>query len=165
LDAYDRLEGCGYTWLSAYTAVRGTHGFSYQSLQYHGADLLGAGASSFSYVQGVHAQNAASLKGWQQQVEAGCLPVDRAYTLSSEEQMIRQFVLQLKLGRVWADHFVRHFQQNPLSLFEPSLRLLAARGMLEFDDECLVMTHKGLAHVDRIIPEFYLSKHCLVENP
>jgi oxygen-independent coproporphyrinogen-3 oxidase len=165
MDAYDQLEACGYNRISAYTAVRGSHQFTYQSLQYHGADLLGAGASSFSYVQGVHAQNVASLKGWQQQVEAGCLPVDRAYALSTEEQMIRQFVLQLKLGRVRAEHFLRYFQQNPMSLFQQSLRLLAIRGMLEFDEDGLIMTHKGLAHVDRIIPEFYLKKHCLVDNP
>ncbi|MFQ5650579.1 MAG: hypothetical protein ACE5IY_11610 [bacterium] len=50
-----RLEAAGYPLRSAYTAVRNgrPRQFVYQDDQYHGADLLGLGASAFSYLGGI----------------------------------------------------------------------------------------------------------------
>jgi oxygen-independent coproporphyrinogen-3 oxidase len=54
--AMERLTESGYTLRSAYAAVRDPvrDQFLYQDAQYRGADLLGLGVASFSYVGGVH---------------------------------------------------------------------------------------------------------------
>ncbi|MBI3467035.1 MAG: coproporphyrinogen III oxidase family protein, partial [Planctomycetes bacterium] len=100
--AFKRMEEEGYALRSAYAAARnGPHRrFAYQVEQYQGADLVGIGASSFSYVGGVHYQNHSSLKEWISDVGGGRLPVARAYVLSPAERLRREFVLQLKLGSV-----------------------------------------------------------------
>ncbi len=64
--AMARLEAAGYTIRSAYSAVLdpARHPFVYQDAQYHGADLVGIGASAFSHLSGVNQQNLASLAAY-----------------------------------------------------------------------------------------------------
>ena len=97
-----RLEQDGYSVRSAYSAVRdpGVGEFVYQDAQYRGADVLGVGVSSFSYLSGAHAQNVARLETYMKTVAGGELPLNRGYALNADEQLLREFVLQLKLGSV-----------------------------------------------------------------
>jgi oxygen-independent coproporphyrinogen-3 oxidase len=101
------LEAAGYTVRSAYAAVRDPvrHRFVYQDAQYHGADLLGIGASAFSYLAGTHHQNQTDFDAYVETVSNGEFPILRAHALSAEERLIREFVLQLKLGGVDASYF------------------------------------------------------------
>ena len=41
------------------------------------------------------------------------LPVKRAHLLDSREQLVREFILQLKLGRVEAAPFLQKFGRPP----------------------------------------------------
>ncbi|MCA9266705.1 MAG: coproporphyrinogen III oxidase family protein, partial [Planctomycetales bacterium] len=111
MEAWDELERAGYTLRSAYTAVRDPtkHHFYDQDLQYQGADLLGVGVASFSYVDGVHCQNIASIESYQASVADRRLPLSRAYVLSEVEQMTREFILQMKLGQINARYFAEKF--------------------------------------------------------
>jgi oxygen-independent coproporphyrinogen-3 oxidase len=61
-NGFARLEAAGYQLRSAYTAAHSPEHqrFVYQDAQYHGADLLGIGASAFSYIDGIHCQNLTS---------------------------------------------------------------------------------------------------------
>jgi oxygen-independent coproporphyrinogen-3 oxidase len=61
-NGFARLETAGYQLRSAYTAAHFPQHqrFVYQVAQYHGADLLGIGASAFSYIDGIHCQNLTS---------------------------------------------------------------------------------------------------------
>ena len=100
-EAFARLEQAGYRVGSAYTAARGERTrFVYRDELWRGADLLGIGVSSFSHVGGVHFQNEHEFERYLERVEAGEPPVGRALELGPEERMIREFILQLKLGRV-----------------------------------------------------------------
>jgi oxygen-independent coproporphyrinogen-3 oxidase len=155
--AFERLEQAGYLVRSAYAAVRDPrrHRFVYQDAQYHGADLLSLGAASFSYLGGVHAQNKASLRSYLEAVSNDELPLGRAHSLTDDERLIREFVLQLKLGRADADYFLTKFRVDIRQRFIEPLTSMAQSGWLTIDDDGVTMTRGGLIRVDRLIPEFY----------
>ncbi len=159
--AFARLEQAGYTIRSAYAAVRDPqrHRFLYQDLQYHGADLLGLGLSSFSYLGGVHYQNVASLRGYCESIDGGQSPRRRAYALDDTERMVREFVLQLKLGRIEADYFRDKFGVDVSDRFAEPLARFAERGWLTYNAEGVTLRREGLLVVDRLIPAFYLPQH------
>ncbi len=160
-EAFARLEAAGYRLRSAYAATRGTrHGrFVYQEEQYRGADLLGIGTSSLSYVTGTHWQNAPSLTTYLADLAAGRLPVSRAYRLSAAEQLVREFVLQLKLGRVEADRFRAKFGVEIADRFAAPLSECAGQGWLTYDRDAVTLTRAGLLRADRLLPAFYLPEH------
>lgn len=158
--AFDLLEAAGYARRSAYAAARGRHRrFAYQEDQYRGADLVGVGASAISYVGGLHYQNVASLDGYLAAGAGGGLPVGRAYRLTRDEQVVREFVLQLKLGRVEAGRFRERFGVEIADRFADPLREVAGRGWLTFDRRAVALTRDGLLRADRLLTAFYLPEH------
>ncbi|MCP4192523.1 MAG: coproporphyrinogen III oxidase family protein [Planctomycetaceae bacterium] len=159
--AFALLEGAGYSIQTAYTAVRDTEQncFVYQDAQYHGADLMGAGVASFSYLSGVHYQNVASLDKYRTSLSSGELPLKRAHVLSMEEQMVREFVLQLKLGGVDAAYFRGKFGVEIASFFASPLHRLSQEGWLSTNDKGVTLTRDGLLRADRLLSEFYLPQH------
>jgi len=160
--AFDRLEEAGYSIRSAYAAARNTRHrrFVYQEEQYRGADLVGIGLSSFSYVAGVHYQSHASMDEYLESLADGRLPISRAYVLNKRDRLVREFVLQLKLGRVEARPFRQKHGAAIRDFFAEPLQKFAARGWLTFNDETVTLTRQGLMRVDRMLSDFYLSEHC-----
>jgi oxygen-independent coproporphyrinogen-3 oxidase len=159
--AMEKLEGAGYNVRSGYTAVRdpGRHWFVYQDEQYRGADLLGLGASAFSHLGGINQQNLSSLGAYLGAIAQGDLPLWRAYALSATERMVREFVLQLKLGGVSAAAFRSKFGVNILDAFAEPLALGRRHGWLDITDGSVTVTREGLVRVDRLLPAFYLPEH------
>ena len=157
----ERLEGAGYTLRSAYTAVRDPdrHRFVYQDELYRGADLLGIGASAFSHLGGINHQNLATLESYLTAHSRGELPLWRAYVLDDDERLVREFVLQLKLGGLPWEYFEKKFGVDVRERFATPLAELAARGMLEVSSEGVQMTPAGRSRVDRLITAFYRPEH------
>ena len=160
-EAFSTLEGAGYTVRSAYAAVRDPRRdtFLYQDLQYRGADLLGTGLSSFSYVANTHYQNVSSLREYCASLAADRLPCKRSYALSDEERAVREFVLQLKLGSVESDYFLKKFGINIIEYFAESLQRFSEKGWVTIDTEAVTLTRAGLLRVDHLLPAFYLPQH------
>ena len=106
-EAYEALERAGYTVGSAYTAVKDPTRtkFLYRDRLWQGADLVGLGVASFGHVNGVHVQNLDSWETYAEAVRAGRLPLHRAYRPTDEERLIRELVLQLKLGAIQPAYF------------------------------------------------------------
>ncbi|MFQ5639960.1 MAG: coproporphyrinogen-III oxidase family protein [bacterium] len=158
---FARLEVAGYRLRSAYTAGRTPSGmqFLYQDAQYHGADLLGIGVSAFSYLAGIHYQNKTSLKSYIQKLDEGQLPIERFHVLSDAERLVREFVLQLKLGEVSRQYFKNKFHVDICKLFLKSINSFVGLGLLVKDGDRLSLTRDGLLQVDEILPEFYLAEH------
>ncbi len=157
--AFERLEASGYHVRSAYSAVRDRHRFVYQDAQYHGADLLGVGLASFSYIGGVHFQNATSNRAYLDLVRNGTRPIERAYSLTEEDRLIREFVLQLKLGRVDRTHFRAKFGIDVTERFAAELNDLQCQELLTCDADGVTLSRTGLLRVDRILPCFYRADH------
>jgi oxygen-independent coproporphyrinogen-3 oxidase len=159
--AFARLEEAGYEVRSAYAAVRGGEEtrFLYQEEQYRGADLLGIGLSSFSYVDGVQHQNRTELSEYRDRVSRGRFPVWRSYALDDDERLVREFVLQLKLGSVGTGEFRRKFDVDIGRRFRTALSRFEQSGWLKVGEGSVALTRDGLLRVDEMIPEFYLPEH------
>lgn len=159
--AFERLEAGGWSVRSAYAAARDRDrsAFVYQDSQYHGADLLGVGAASFSYLGGVHSQNEASVTRYLALLDAGELPTRRARVLTDAERCVRELVLQLKLGRADASWFRERFGVELAEEFAGRLAPLASAGWLTVDVDGVTMTRAGLLRVDHLLPALYLPEH------
>lgn len=156
---FRELERAGYTVVSAYNAVKDLrhHRFLYQDCLWRGADMLGLGVASFGYFGGVHFQNEVTLEKYEAAVERGELPTKRAFKLSPHDQMVREFVLQLKLGAVPVAPFRDRLGVDIAREFAEPLRECVLDGWLTVSDEAVRLTPRGLLRVDRLLPRFYDS--------
>ncbi len=159
--AFSELEKSGYHVASGYTAVKDpqrTH-FVYRDSLWQGADLVGLGVASFSHVGGTHFQNQHDFEPYLAALRENRLPISRALTPTSEEKMIRELVLQFKLGMVSRSYFDRKFGVNLLTRFAEPLAKLQRDGFLTQDTDLLRLSREGLLQVDRLVPEFFLPEH------
>jgi len=159
--AFARLERAGYSVASAYTAVKNkkTARFLYRDRLWAGADLLGLGVASFGHLQGTHCQNQQDFEPYVNALRAGQLPLHRALTPSAEERLIREFILQLKLGRTRCGYFLEKFGVDVRQRFARPLRALGDRGLGGVEDGEVVLSREGLLQVDRLLHEFFLPEH------
>src|SRR3954471_24083333 len=109
--AFEELEKAGYKVGSAYTAVRNAAKtrFVYRDRLWAGADLLALGVASFGHIGGTHYQNQHDFEPYVARLDADELPIWRALTPSDDERLIREFILQLKLGHVSRGYFRQKF--------------------------------------------------------
>jgi oxygen-independent coproporphyrinogen-3 oxidase len=159
--AFGELERVGYRVSSGYTMSRDASGsdFVYRDSLWHGADLVGLGVSSFSHVSGVHFQNEPDFATYIARVAAGELPVRRALAASPGELLIREFILQLKLGRVSPGYFQDKFSVDVLEEFRAPLEDLADRDLATVTGSEIVLSRKALLRVDSLLPAFFLPQH------
>jgi oxygen-independent coproporphyrinogen-3 oxidase len=156
--AFSELAAAGYVLSSAYTMVKprgDASRFVYRDSVWHGCDLLGTGVASFSHVSGVHFQN---VPGWNEYLEAvaeGRLPLGRAFATSGRERLIREMILQLKLGALNVPYFQDKFGVDVLAELAPAWRRLESEGMLRLGAGTVELTREGLLQVDRLLPSFY----------
>ncbi len=159
--AFDRLEAAGYTVTSAYTAVRDPQRtqFVYRDELWRGADLMSLGVASFSHVNGTHYQNAHDMDTYLEHIKCGRLPISRALTPTTEELMIRELILQFKLGRIELDYFRSKFDTDVMDRFSLQLNQLEERGLIQRVPDALVLSREGLLSVDALMWDFFLPKH------
>ncbi len=155
--AVERLEQAGYEVSSAYTMVKKGAGvrFVYRDALWHGADLVGLGVSSFSHLGGMHYQNSSDWNEYVGGLAAGRLPLARAYPTTPRERLVREMILQLKLGRLGAGYFAEKFGVAILDEFAEPLARLERQGMLRLRDDGVELTRAGLLQVDFLLPTFY----------
>ena len=162
MEAFEALERAGYHVGSAYTAVKdpARTTFVYRDRLWEGADLVGLGVASFGHVNGVHVQNLDTWETYGAAVGAGRLPLSRAYKPSTDERLIREFVLQLKRGSVRPGYFEEKYGVRPLERFAPQLASLQAeRFLAELTPERIALTREGLMRVDTLLHRFFLPEH------
>lgn len=159
--AFSEFEKVGYTVASAYTAVKNKEKtkFLYRDRLWAGADLLGLGVASFGHIQGVHYQNHHDFEPYVKAVNAGESGAYRAFIPTEEERLIREFVLQLKLGRVSADYFQTKFGVDVIKRFDQPLRTICDWGFGEVKGREILLNREGLLQVDRLLHEFFLPQH------
>ena len=155
--AFEQFAAAGYEPSSAYTVSRKGRSvrFLYRDALWRGADMLGCGVSSFGYLRGVHYQNSASWDIYLEALEQGRLPIDRALSTSSRERLIRETILQLKLGRLDPQYFRDKFGVELTDAFDSALGKLRRERMLTLDGDAIRLTPAGLLRVDSLLPEFY----------
>lgn len=159
--AFDRFTAAGYTVTSAYTVVKNpeTTKFVYRDSLWDGADLLSAGVASFGHLGGVHYQNQADVGPYMTQVDAGKLPVFRAYPTNNEERFIREFVLQLKLGHTRMSYFTEKYGIDPAVHLAAPLAVLVGQGFFSVEGDEIRVSRDGLLQIDRLLHGFFLNHH------
>lgn len=159
--AFAELEKAGYTVTSTTTAVKNPakNRFLYREFLWRGADMIGLGVASFSHVGGTHFQNDSEFESYIAKLAQGTLPIHRALTPSNEERMIREFILQMKFGRVQPEYFRAKFALDPLEQFAEPLENLRKQGLLSFSQQEVRLSREGLLRVDELIHDFFLPQH------
>jgi oxygen-independent coproporphyrinogen-3 oxidase len=161
-EAFEALERAGYHVRSAYTAVKDPSRtrFLYTDRLWQGADMVGLGVASFGHINGVHVQNADSWETYSAAVERGELPLNRAYRPTDEERLIRELVLQLKLGTIRPGYFRDKYAVDILTRFADQFGALSAEGFLtEASEAAVSLSRDGLLRVDSLLPRFFLPQH------
>jgi oxygen-independent coproporphyrinogen-3 oxidase len=159
--AFDELAKNGYTVKSAYTATRNASqvSFVYRDKLWAGADLLSLGVSSFGHINGTHYQNEHDFAPYLARLQAGELPLYRAYTPDNDERLIREFILQLKLSKVDTSYFANKFGVDPRERFKSHLDTLVHQGFIAITGTTITLTRDALLQVDRLLHGFFLTKH------
>jgi oxygen-independent coproporphyrinogen-3 oxidase len=161
-EAFEALERAGYTVRSAYTAVKNPARtkFVYTDRLWQGADMAGLGVASFGHVNGVHMQNFDKWETYSDAVGRGAMPLSRAYRPTGDERMIRELVLQLKLGSVRPAYFAQKYGVDILERFRPELASLSDAGYVtEASDRVVALSREGLLRVDTLLPRFFKPEH------
>jgi oxygen-independent coproporphyrinogen-3 oxidase len=160
-EAFEALERAGYTVRSAYTAVKDpSRKFVYTDRLWQGADMVGLGVASFGHLNGVHMQNHDTWEAYSDAVGRHEIPLSRAYRPTDDERMIRELVLQLKLGSVRPAYFKDKYGVDILQRFRGELASLAGDGYLkEVGERIVSLTRQGLLRVDQLLPHFFLPQH------
>ena len=161
-EAFATLERAGYTIGSAYTAVKdpARTTFVYRDRLWQGADLAGLGVASFGHINGVHMQNHDSWGAYSAAVDEGQIPLHRAYRPTDEERLIRELVLQLKLGSIRPAYFREKYGVDVSDRFAGPLTSLTGDGYLaEATPGVVRLSREGLLRVDSLLPRFFLPEH------
>jgi oxygen-independent coproporphyrinogen-3 oxidase len=155
--AFEAFAAAGFEPSSAYTVKKKGRGarFTYRDALWRGADMVATGVSSFGHLQGVHYQNTSSWDTYLESLEQGSFPVDRALATSPRERLIRETILQLKLGHLDPSYFRDKFGIELTDEFRPAFSKLERDAMATVDSDTIRLTPQGLLQVDSLLPEFY----------
>ena len=160
-EAFEALESAGYTITSGYTAVLNPEKtkFLYRDELWTGADLLGLGVASISHIAGVHYQNVNEINQYTDAIAKGDLPIHRAHRTTHDERMIREFLLQMKLGKVSSQYFKDKFGVDLIARYSEQLAELKDEELLDYDAEGITLRRRGLLCVDNLLFKFFLPEH------
>ncbi len=104
---------------------------------------------------GWHCQNLDRMEDYLAALREGRLPTNRALQPTAEQLLIREFVLQLKEGRASRSAFQAKFGVDVVERFRERLERQRTAGYLDFGDEGVSLTRKGLLQVDSLLWEYF----------
>jgi oxygen-independent coproporphyrinogen-3 oxidase len=121
--------------------------------------MVSLGVASFGHFRGTHYQNEKDFGPYVERIGRGELPIGRALGMSEEEKLIRELILQMKLGRLEGDYFRRKFGVDIFTRFAAPLARLRDAGHLTIAGDCVLLGRQGLLRVDELLHEFFLPQH------
>ena len=160
-EAINKFLAAGYQLSSGNELVKNldTDRFVYRDNLFRGSDIVAVGVSSFGHFQGVHYQNDAEIETYMSTVQSGELPIKRALRPTAHQQLIRQWILQMKEGRVPVQPFVDKFGVDPREEFAEPIANQQRAGYLQVENGNVVLTRKGLLQVDSLLTEYFEPQH------
>ena len=157
--AFKELEAAGYIVSSAYTMVKEGTSFVYRDGLWHGADLAGTGVASFGHIGGVHYQNVDTLDEYVKLLQEDVIPINRALPVTDDQRLIRELILQTKVGRLNADYFRQKFDKDIFEIFGPVYEKYEQENLLKREGDEILLTREGLLRVDSMLPDFFQAQH------
>ncbi|MBP3954487.1 coproporphyrinogen III oxidase family protein [Gemmata sp. G18] len=155
--AFDELVKAGYEVSSATTVVKSKAKtrFVYREALWRGADMFGTGVASFGHVNGVHIQNVDTWEAYVASLDAGELPLGRAFPTAERDRLIREVVLLLKTGHLDVGYFRDKYKVDVRDEFRAAFEKLERDGWLNVTGESIDCTPDGLIQIDRHLPVFF----------
>jgi oxygen-independent coproporphyrinogen-3 oxidase len=159
--AFKQFEASGYVVSSAYTLVKPERhaGFVYRDSLWRGADLIGTGVASFGHFQGIHYQNLDTWEQYISKIDAGELPLNRAFPTTPHQRLIREMVLLLKTGKLDAGYFRGKFGVEITNEFRAGFASLVEEGFATLAGDEIRLTRRGLLQADTLLPRFFEPEH------
>jgi oxygen-independent coproporphyrinogen-3 oxidase len=159
--AFKQFEASGYVVSSAYTLVKPERhaGFVYRDSLWRGADLIGTGVASFGHFQGIHYQNLDTWEQYISKIDAGALPLNRAWPTTPHQRLIREMILLLKTGKLDAGYFRGKFGVEIASEFRDGFTSLVEEGFATVAGDEVRLTRRGLLQADTLLPRFFEPEH------
>ena len=84
------------------------------------------------------------------------IPLGRAYRLTDEERLIREFVLQLKRGAIRPSCFAENAASTSSIVSAPRWRRCGDGYLADLSADRIALTREGLMRVDVLLPRFFL---------
>jgi coproporphyrinogen III oxidase-like Fe-S oxidoreductase len=94
-----------------------------------------------------------------ERVTAGELPIYRALSMTPEEKLVRELILQFKLGRVRRGYFLQKFGVDIAEKFAVPLEKLREAGHIVMDEDHVLLNRDALLMVDELLQGFFLPQH------
>lgn len=116
----------------------------YASSIWQGTDCYAFGASGFGNLNNYLYQNTNDVEKYMEFIEAGKLPVNRGYSLTSLDEMIRTVMLGMKLVRLDLNAFQRKYGFKLEYLCGPILKKLDEEGFISLSENEVMLTPKGI---------------------
>lgn len=155
----ERLTGAGYVYIGmdhfalpddelALARENGTLQRNFQGYSTHAdCDLIGIGVSSIGKVDNTYSQSVKELSQYYARIDAGLLPIHRGYTLSEDDCLRREVILDLMCqGRIDFGKFEDHYGIDFQAYFADALEQLAepvADGLVAISDRELLLLPEG----------------------
>lgn len=118
-------------------------------------ELLGLGASAYSYINGIQYYNINDVDIYNTQLHSGTWPIWKGECLSSkDERMRRALMLGLK-SRVSRTYFRDVFGVDVVKQFPETFEKLSRLELLHIGPEFLNLTYTGKLFADEVGKEFY----------
>lgn len=155
--AFRLFESSGYVVSSGYTLVRPGPGsaFVYRDSLWRGGDMVGTGVASFSHVGGVHFQNVDAWDDYLAALAAGRLPLGRALPITDRQRMIRELVLQTKLGTLDFAYFREKFGVDPREAHSDAFTEFVETGEASITGDRMTLSREALLRVDSLLPRYF----------
>ncbi len=159
--AFDQLAAAGYAISSAYTMVKNPEAvnFSYRDNLWGGSDLLATGIASFGHVSGVHYQNKPEWDDYCGSLENGELPLNRAFTPTEHQRLVREMILQLKRGYLDTQYFQTKFAVDIIEHWKDEWAEYVGEGWVTQSKQRIELTREGLLRADGLLPAFFEPEH------
>lgn len=162
--ALSRFEQAQYLpWCFFTFTKNGQYKNIYASSIWAGTDFYAFGASGFGNVGNQLYQNTNDDKNYMEMLESGHLPVNRGYSLTPLDDMIRTVTLGMKLVQLDLKAFRDKFGFRLETLCTPVLSSLAEEGFITLSQEAVELTSKGILYGDysgKCIAEYLKNNFC-----
>ena len=133
--------------------------FLYRDYLWKGADMVALGVASFGHFRGTHYQNEKDFTPYVERLRRKELPIYRALGMTEEEKLIRELILQMKLGQLDGEYFRQKFGVDIFTRFAQPLATLRDAGHLTIAGGRVAVNRQGLLRVDELLHEFFLPEH------
>jgi len=121
-------------------------------------NLLGIGASAYSYVDGWQRYNINDMKRYNEALSKGDAPIWKAeYLTDQEERMRRTLMLGLKIG-IDRSLFCETYGVDALTVDDTTWQKLVELNLVEITPETIELTYSGRLFADEIGQQFYSDR-------